>query len=173
MYIEGLDQLDNKILDVIRENARLTYSEIGEIVGISRISVKKRMDILEEKGIIQGYRTIIDATKAPGGIPFFIDLETTPEAYENVVENLSKCGYIRQIYSVTGDCAIHATGYVSHGRNLQLLANRLYRDSNRGIRRLSCKTLLSTLMDRDGGVEYERYQESEHLEAGAGEEGRE
>lgn len=56
MYIEGLDKLDNKIIEVVKENARLTYSEIGEKVGVSRISVKKRMEALEEKGIIQGYK---------------------------------------------------------------------------------------------------------------------
>ena len=41
MYIEGLDELDNKIIEVVKENVRLTYSEIGEKVGVSRISVKK------------------------------------------------------------------------------------------------------------------------------------
>ena len=44
MYIEGLDELDNKIIEVVKENARLTYSEIGEKVEVSRISVKKRME---------------------------------------------------------------------------------------------------------------------------------
>ena len=38
-------------------------------------------------------------------------------------------------------------------------------------RRMSCKTILSTLMDMDGGVDYERYQKSEYLETGAGFEG--
>ena len=50
MHIEGLDQLDNKILEIIKNNARLTYKEIGEQVGISRVSVKTRMDALQEKG---------------------------------------------------------------------------------------------------------------------------
>ena len=31
MYIEGLDALDNKILTVIENNARLTYSDIGKL----------------------------------------------------------------------------------------------------------------------------------------------
>lgn len=33
---------------------------------------------------------------------------------------------------------------------------------------MSCKTILSTLMDMDGGVDYERYQKSEYLEIGTG-----
>ena len=32
MNIEGLDTLDNKILDVIKDNARLSYSDIGNSI---------------------------------------------------------------------------------------------------------------------------------------------
>lgn len=164
MYIEGLDELDNKIIEVIKDNARLTYSEIGEKVGVSRISVRKRMEALEEKGIIQGYKTVIDSTKLPEGVRFVIDLETTPECFEDIAERLAGCKYIRQIYSVSGECAIHATGNVSNPRNLQIFANTLYREANKGIRRMSCKTVLSIIMDIDGGVDYERYQKSEYME---------
>jgi len=59
MHIEGLDETDNRILDVIEKNARLTYKEIGDRVGISRVSVKARMQAMEEKGIIRGYETVI------------------------------------------------------------------------------------------------------------------
>ena len=100
MYIEGLDELDNKIIEVVKENARLTYSEIGEKVGVSRISVKKRMEALEEKGIIQGYKAVIDSTKLSEGVRFILDLETTPECFKDIVEGLSRSKYIRQIYGV-------------------------------------------------------------------------
>lgn len=53
MYIEGLDELDNKILTVIKKDARLSYSDIGKSVGLSRVSVKNRMDILEEREILK------------------------------------------------------------------------------------------------------------------------
>ena len=52
MQIEGLDEIDNRILSVIRDNARLSYKDIGEQVGISRVSVKTRMDTMQEKGIM-------------------------------------------------------------------------------------------------------------------------
>lgn len=167
LYIEGLDGLDNKIIEMVKDNARLTYSEIGAKVGVSRISVRKRIEALEEKGIIQGYKAVIGSTKVPEGVRFIIDLETTPECFEDIVEWLSSCKYIRQIFSMSGECSIHATGFVSNSRNLQIIANTLYREANKGIRRMSCKTVLSILMDIDGGVDYERYQKSEHLETGA------
>lgn len=50
MNIQGLDVLDNKILDVIKDNARATFSEIGKSVGLSRVAVKNRIEAMERKG---------------------------------------------------------------------------------------------------------------------------
>lgn len=167
MRIDGLDELDNKILEIIKDNARLTYKEIGEQVGISRVSVKNRMDALEEKGIIKGYQTVIDPTNVPEGTRFFLDVECTPEHYEDVVEYLAGNKMIRQLYSVSGECRIHAIGFANNALNLDFFAKNIYR-RQLDVRRISCHTVLSTMMDIDGGVEYVRYQESEHLETGTG-----
>ena len=163
MYIEGLDDIDNRILDAIKDNARLTYKEIGDIVGISRVSVKNRMDAMQEKGVIKGYATMIDASKVTEGTRFFIDIECTPSAYEEMASYLASNPMIRQIYGVSGECRLHAVGFASNARNFENFANSIYR-KQRAVRRMSCSTVLSTLMDKDGGVEYVRYQEPEHME---------
>ena len=36
MYLDGLDELDQKIIRLLIENARISYSDIGEETGISR-----------------------------------------------------------------------------------------------------------------------------------------
>lgn len=164
MHIDGLDEIDNRILEEIRENARLTYKEIGEHVGISRVSVKTRMDAMQEKGIIRGYHTVIDPTKGTDGIRFVLDLECLPEHYEEVAEALAKSSQIRQIYSVSGECRIHAVGFAPNTRTMEYFANSIFR-GQRGVRRIDCRPILSVMMDRDGGVEYVRYQE--HVDLGA------
>ena len=165
MQIEGLDEIDNRILEVIRDNARLTYKEIGERTGISRVSAKTRMEVLQEKGIIRGFQTLIDPTKVPGGTKFFLDIECVPDYYEEMVEYLASSRMIRQIYGVSGECRIHAVGFAPNISNLEYFTNTIYR-SQRGVRRMGCHTVLSTMMDVDGGVEYVRYQEHEHMEEG-------
>lgn len=40
MFLEGLDALDQKIVRLLIENARISYSDIGQEVGISRVAVK-------------------------------------------------------------------------------------------------------------------------------------
>ena len=54
MYLKGLDELDRKILDLLTQNARYTYSELGERLGHSRGAIKIRREALEERGIFDG-----------------------------------------------------------------------------------------------------------------------
>ena len=163
MQIEGLDTLDNMILEVIKENARLSYSEIGSKVGLSRVAVKNRMEALEKKGVIQGYHTIINTTKASEGIPFVIDIETVAERFQEVLDVLAADKYIRQVYGTTGNCKIHCQGYAPNTQTLYTHARNLYRRTA-GIRRLDVNILMTTYKDVDGGVEYVRCKEPEHLE---------
>ena len=165
MRIEGIDEIDNRILEIVKDHARLTYKEIGEKAGISRVSARTRMDSLEEKGIIRGYQTLIDPTKVPEGTRFFLDIECVPDYYEELIDYLAGSRMIRQIYGVTGECRIHAVGFAPNSRSLESFANVIYR-SQRGVRRMSCHCVLSTLMDVDGGVDYVRYQKPEYLEGG-------
>lgn len=159
MNTEGLDHLDKAILNVIKNNARMSYSDIGAKVGLSRVAVKNRMDVLEKNGIIQGYQTIIDERHLPEGVSFIVDIETIPEAYRDVVEVLAADHFLRQIYSTTGECRIHCVGFAPNHRTLESHVNHLFR-STKGIRRLSWNMLLGTIKDMDGGVEYERKQGS-------------
>ena len=43
MFLEGLDALDQRIVQLLIENARMSYSDIGQAVGISRVAVKARI----------------------------------------------------------------------------------------------------------------------------------
>lgn len=63
MYLNGLDKLDQKIIQLLVKNARMSYSDIGEKIGISRVAVKARIQALENKGIIEEYTTIINPQK--------------------------------------------------------------------------------------------------------------
>ena len=164
MNIDGLDALDNKIIDVLKENARATFSEIGERVGLSRVAVKNRIEIMEQSGIIQGYKAIVNPTKVPQGIAFTIDVEAMPEMYQEVVEVLARDKFLRQVYSTTGESRLHAIGFAPNVTTLESHVNYLFKNT-KGIRRLSWNLLLTTIKDVDGGVEYVRYQESEHLES--------
>ena len=52
MFLDGLDELDRKIVGLLIGNARMSYSELGERVGISRVAARMRVQALEKKGVI-------------------------------------------------------------------------------------------------------------------------
>ena len=70
MEIKGIDEKDNHIISLLRENGRMSYSDIGAEVGLSRVAVATRVKALEEKGIIRGYTTVIDPHAAPEMMAF-------------------------------------------------------------------------------------------------------
>ena len=163
MNSEGLDSIDKKILEEIKENARLSYSEIGTRVGLSRVAVKNRMDIMEKNGIIQGYHTIVNQNNMPTGVNFILDVEVNSESVSYILEVLCNDPYIRQVYSTTGNYRFHCRGYAPNNATLSAHVRYLYNHTS-GIRRLECQIIMSTYMDIEGGVEYVRDQEAKYLE---------
>ena len=147
-----MDKLDQRILELIKDNARLSYSEIGKSVGISRVAVKKRMDAMENAGVIRGYRTVIDEEQAQEGIRYTIDIEALPEEYPNVVKTLQDDPKLEEIYSTTGECRSHCVGRSRNKSTMEAHVNYLF-NHTKGIRKVSWHILMSDL--RKGSVDAE------------------
>ncbi len=165
IQVLGLDQADNMIIRMLRENARLTFSEIGKAAGISRVSAKHRIEQLEKKGVIKGYHADIDLRAMPKGIRFTLDIEAAPGYYSEVIGTLAASSMLHEIYGTSGKSHIHVIGVAPNSETLGSYANYLYR-STRGIRELNWQILVTTYKDTERGVAYEQYQKSEHLEKG-------
>ena len=84
MHINGIDKKDNEIINLLLKDARMTYSDIGEKVGLSRTAVKNRVALLEKKGIIGGYRAIINPQESPEMMTFIVNIETKAEYFKHL-----------------------------------------------------------------------------------------
>lgn len=169
MAISGLDDVDNRIIELLRQNARMSFSEIGNAVGKSRVAVKARMEQMEKNGFIRGYSAIIDEEAEHEGIRFTLDIETVPGEFEEVLRKLSRSPIVQKIYGTSGESHIHAVGVAPNSETLGTYARHLHR-STKGVRRLGWQVLITTYKDMERGVEYEiRHQEHEHLEGSSGE----
>ena len=163
--ILGLDEADNNIIRMLRENARLTYSEIGKAAGISRVAVKNRIEQLEKNGVIKGYHADIDLRAMPKGIRFTLDIEAAPGYYSEVITTLAASSMLHEIYGTSGKSHIHVIGVAPNSETLGKYANYLYR-TTRGIRELNWQILVTTYKNTERGVAYEHDKGSEHLEEG-------
>ena len=90
MFLEGLDELDQKIVQLLIQNARMSYSELGEKTGISRVAVKMRVQALEQRGVIEQYTAIVNPQKLSGAVSCYFELETAPGMLAGVAEMVAR-----------------------------------------------------------------------------------
>ncbi len=50
-----MDELDIRILNLMKGNARISYQELGDAIGMSRVGAMKRVSRLEKEGVIRQY----------------------------------------------------------------------------------------------------------------------
>ena len=149
MYLNGLDELDQKIIQLLIENARISYSDIGEKTGISRVAVKARIQALEKKGIIEEYTTIINPQKISGAVSCYFEIEVKPDELMQVTDILYKNDIVTQIYRVTGKDKLHVHAVASSSDEMEDLLHNVI-DTLPGIISCSCNIILSRIKDIKG-----------------------
>lgn len=149
MFLDGLDETDQKILQLLIKNARISYSEIGQQIGISRVAVKMRVQSLEKKGIIEEYTTIINPQKISGAVSCYFEIETVPDTLMQVADLLQKNDTITQIYRVTGKSRLHVHAVASSNEEMETLIYETM-DKLPGVQECSCNMIFSRIKDIKG-----------------------
>ena len=149
MFLEGLDALDQKIVQLLIKNARISYSDIGQEVGISRVAVKARIQALEQRGIIEEYTTIINPQKISGAVSCYFEIETLPDTLAEVTEILKQNEIITQVYRVTGKNKLHVHAVAASSEEMEKLIREVI-VSLTGVVSCGCNIILSRIKDIKG-----------------------
>lgn len=101
----NIDDISLKILGLFQENARMSYTEIGQKIGMTSSSVKERVQRLEEMEIIEKYTVKLNNEKL--GFPITaITLWKCADAYipkeQMLVDILKKYPQVLEILRITG-----------------------------------------------------------------------
>jgi Lrp/AsnC family transcriptional regulator, leucine-responsive regulatory protein len=97
-----LDEIDWRLLDLLRENARLTFAELGRQVHLSLAAVAERVRKLEEHGVINGYHAALNARHLNLAVQAFLHVTSTKENCARVVSLAQMLPEVREAYRVTG-----------------------------------------------------------------------
>ncbi len=154
-----MDRTDERILDLLKGNARLSYQELGDAIGMSRVAAKKRVQKLEREGIIRGYNTCIYRADE---ITMFIDIVTAPGKFEEVLRYVStRTAYIRQIFRTTKENHIHIVAVSAQASNLRYLTRMIQKKCGDDIMEIHCYAVKEVIKDVYGGIRYEQRSESD------------
>lgn len=95
-----LDSTDIKILELLQEDARQTYTDIGKRLGIAHSTVYDRIKRMEQYGIIKKYTTLVDAERAGAKtVTALMTIYTDPKESEKVAEKLCSIPQVLEVYT--------------------------------------------------------------------------
>ncbi len=97
-----MDEIDRKILEVLRKNARMSYKDIAKYVHISDVAVHKRMKKLEQ-GTIKAYTVLVDQKEYDKNTIAMLALRCEVGKTADIARALSKIEDVFEVYTVLGD----------------------------------------------------------------------
>jgi Lrp/AsnC family transcriptional regulator, leucine-responsive regulatory protein len=99
-----IDSIDVDLIRLLQRDGRTRQADLAETVGLSVPSVSERLKKLEEKGILRGYRAIVDPHAVGLELTAFIFLTTSSSKhYPRIVELATKEESVLECHAVTGE----------------------------------------------------------------------
>ena len=142
-----MDAGDEKIVALLREDARRSFQDIGRHVHLSAPAVKRRVDRLERDGVILGYTAVVDPIAYGWHAAAFVDLycqgKMPGEAIKRAVE--SEPGVVAA-HTVAGEASAHLYVMARDTKDLELVLERIR--ATDGVARTVTEVVLSTLFQR-------------------------
>ncbi|HKF80086.1 MAG TPA: Lrp/AsnC family transcriptional regulator [Thermoleophilaceae bacterium] len=142
-----MDAVDRKIVTLLRENARRSFKDIGKHVHLSAPAVKRRVDRLEDEGVIRGYTAVVDPAAFGWHTEAFVDLfcdgRMPGEAIKRAVKEEPA---VVSAHTVAGEASALLHVMAEDTRDLELALERIRKVD--GVDRTVTEVVLSTLFQR-------------------------
>lgn len=98
-----MDVTDHRIIDILQKDGRISMKDLGKIVGLTSPAVSERVKRLEEAGIIEGYKAIVNPDALGRVIKAFIHISLPSNKYQDFIEEARKDPRIVECHHITGD----------------------------------------------------------------------
>ncbi len=109
--------MQEKILKLLEENARLTNRELAIMLGISESAAASAVAALEKSGVISGYRAIVNWEQVDKArVNAWIELKVSPKrdtGFDEVAQRIMEFDEVVSVYLMSGsyDLLVEINGY--------------------------------------------------------------
>lgn len=144
-----IDDIDRKILQLLTENGRLSYADIGKQLNLSRVAVRERVHQLMNHGVIEKFSVVINSEKIGKHVSAFFEVDCEPAYLVEVAQKLADNPSVASCYQMTGPSTLHMHVLVDDFSTLEhFINNELY--NLEGITRVESNILLRRFKSRTG-----------------------
>lgn len=120
------DAVDRTLLAEISRDGRATLAHLSELVNLSTSAVQSRLKRLEARGVIAGYRAVLDAEQVGKPLSAFIEITPIdPAQPDNAPELLEHLVDIEACHSIAGEASYMLLVRVAGSKALERLVNEI------------------------------------------------
>lgn len=113
----------NKLVELLRKNARLTNEELAVMLGKTPEEIEKEISELENEGMVIGYSAVINEEEVDrNSVTAFIEIKVSPQAehgYDEIATMLAQYKEVDSVYLMSGSFDLSVT---IRGTNLREVA---------------------------------------------------
>ncbi|KAF1712220.1 AsnC family transcriptional regulator [Pseudoxanthomonas kalamensis DSM 18571] len=106
MRPRALDKIDRRILRILQQEGRISFTELGERVGLSTTPCTERVRWLEREGVITGYHARLDPQRLQAGLLVFVEISLaykSGDIFEEFRRAAMKLPNVLECHLVSGD----------------------------------------------------------------------
>ena len=99
-----MEDLDRQILRLLADDGRRSYTDLAKDTGLSVSAVHQRVRRLEQRGLLRGYRAVVDPDQVGLPLTAFVSIKPIdPAAPDDAPDRLAYLEAIEACHSVAGD----------------------------------------------------------------------
>ena len=144
-----LDNIDFQILQLLMENSRIQWKDLGKQIHMTGQAVGSRIKKLEDSGVIKAYSLIVDEMKLGFSYTAFVIIYMKTANHDPFLHYIKKRKEIVEAHRVSGEGCYHMKVKVHSQEDLNLLLNEILRFGNYSlylsIQEIKQENLLDTL----------------------------
>ncbi|GAA4030230.1 Lrp/AsnC family transcriptional regulator [Actimicrobium antarcticum] len=141
-----LDDIDNKILALLMDDARMPTSSIARHVSIARTTAIARISALEKRGIIAGYGVRLNDALYQPAVRAYVGISLDPRSAAGFVRTLQKMPEVETLCAVSGSVDYMLTLRCRSTAELDRLLDQI--GATDGVRQTSTSIILTKRIDR-------------------------
>lgn len=102
--------LDTRLLRELQLDARRSNRQLAETLGVAASTVGARLKDLEDRGVIRGYRAVLDYGELGLGLVAVTRIKARGEALPRIVKSLTEHPSLTHVYEITGEFDVMVIG---------------------------------------------------------------
>ena len=120
-----MDQTDEKIISILQHDGRISMKDLGKEVSLSPPAVAERVKRLEDTGVIESYKAVVNNEKVGKPIRVLINASIKPEKQESFLEFADSADEIVECHHVTGPHSMIMKAYLREMTHLEELVGKI------------------------------------------------